>query len=442
MLRSVILFCLLFPATNAQTLVRKALVGLFVKESAGAIVVDSVVPHSTAGKAGIRKNDLLLSFNGQPVTNQKEYYRQAEQLRAGDEFLAEVKRGGGRRIKARAIAIARPLERSVIADIIYDWVPFRGCYLRAIVRKPVGKTRTPAILLIPGYGCGSIESYSKSYNGELMNAWLRNGFAVITVEKTGLGDSYGCLPCSEADLQTDIESYDAAYRYMKQLDYVDSRQLYIWGHSLGGMIAPEVAKKHNPQGVMVFGTVFRPWSEFLPEMHRIQKPLLENKSYTETENFARLIQKVYYEFFVLKRTREELFRNEEYRELVVSELEYKSGDNNMWGRHWRFWQQIDSLNLAKSWSQVTCPVLVLNGGTDYEQCASIEPRLIEETVNAARPGNATRIEIPDLDHFMMKSSTYREAADNFRSRAFLKGNFNQRIATETVNWLNIQTGKS
>ena len=31
---------------------------------------------------------------------------------------------------------------------------------------------------------------------------------------------------------------------------------------MGGVIAPEVAKRHNPKGVMVFGTTFRPWSEF------------------------------------------------------------------------------------------------------------------------------------------------------------------------------------
>ena len=441
MLLRVLTFCLIAGTLSTQTLVRKAFVGIQVKESAAGLSVDSVVPHSTASKINVLKNDMIVAVNGQTVATTADFYRIAEPLRAGDELNFDVRRRT-RKIKVKGIAIARPLERSSIADITYDWVPFRGCYLRAIVRKPAGKTKSPAILLIPGYGCGSIENYSKSYNGELINAWIRSGFAVITVEKSGMGDSYGCVPCSEADLATDIASYDAAYRYMQQLECVDRQQLYIWGHSLGGMIAPEVAKVHQPKGVMVFGTVFRPWSEFLPEMHRVQKPLLENKSYAETEQFARLIQKVYYEFFVLKRTREELHTNPEYSSIVESELEYKPGSNNMWGRHWRFWQQIDSLNLARSWSQVECPVLVLNGGTDYEQCAAIEPRLIEETVNAAHPGNATRIEIPDLDHFMMKSSTYKEAADNFRSRAFLKGNFNTRISTETVNWLNKQTGKS
>ena len=108
----------------------------------------------------------------------------------------------------------------------------------------------------------------------------------------------------------------------------------------------------------------------------------------------------------------------------------------MWGRHWLFWQQIDSLNLAKSWSELNCKVLVLNGGTDYEQCAPIEPILIEKTVNTAHPNNATRIQIEDLDHFMMKSKTYEEAVKNFRNQEYAKGNFHPRIAEETIIWLN------
>ncbi|HMI79950.1 MAG TPA: alpha/beta hydrolase, partial [Ferruginibacter sp.] len=237
-----------------------------------------------------------------------------------------------------------------------------------------------------------------SYNGKLLTEWLKAGYAVVTIEKSGLGDSYNCPPCSEVDLATDIESFDAGYNYMKQLPYVDKSKLYIWGHSMGGLIAPEVAKRHQPKGVMVFGTTFRPWSEFLLEMHRVQKPLLENQTYIQTEDFTRKIQKIYYEFFVLKKTRDELLKNPEYKDLVISELGYKEGSNDMWGRHWAFWPQIDSLNLAKTWQQISCPVLVLHGETDYESCSIVEPQLVTKTVNEAHPGNGTMVIVPQLDH--------------------------------------------
>jgi len=205
---------------------------------------------------------------------------------------------------------------------------------------------------------------------------------------------------------------------------------------MGGVIAPEVAKRHHPKGVMVFGTTFRPWSEFLLEMHRVQKPLLEDQTYLQTEEFTRKIQKIYYEFFVLKKTREELLKNPEYKELVVSELGYKIGSNDMWGRHWAFWPQIDSLNLAESWQALNCPVLVLHGEADYESCSIAEPQLIKACVNAAHPGNAMMVIVPKLDHFMMKSADYEQARDNFRQAQYNKGNFNYSIAEETIKWLN------
>jgi pimeloyl-ACP methyl ester carboxylesterase len=418
----------------AQPAARKAAIGTKVSAADNGVRIDSVLPNSTAAGLKLKKNDIIVAFNHADVKTINGYSALASQVRAGEKVNYTVLRNG-KRMELSGKASMRPYETSELADISYDWVKFREGYLRTITRKPKKKTNLPCILLIPGYGCGSIENYAGSYNGKLMDEWLKNGYAVVTIEKSGMGDSYNCQPCAEADLATDIESYDAGYRYMESLPFVDKTNLFIWGHSLGGMVAPEVAKHHTPKGVMVFGTVFRPWSEFLLEMHRIQKPLLEGMGYEETESFTRLIQKVYYEFFVLKKTREQLFENPEYKAIVAGELEYKPGNTNMWGRHWRFWQQIDTLNLAKTWTQLNCKVLVLNGGTDYEQCAPIEPVLIEKTVNTAHPGFAKRVQIEGLDHFMMNSTTYEEAAKNFKEQQYAKGNFNKRIADETVLWL-------
>ncbi len=419
----------------SQSVQRKAMMGIRLSETEKGLRVDSILINSTGEFLKLKKHDILVSLNNKELKTIDAYNRIATQIRYNDQVSFKLIRGS-KQLSLSGKALARPLETSAYADVFYDLVKFRQGYLRAITRKPKGKEHLPCILLIPGYGCGSIENYSGSYNGRLIDEWLKNGYAVVTIEKSGLGDSYNCEPCGEADLATDIESYHAGYMYMKSLAFADTSNLFIWGHSLGGMVAPEVAKRHHPKGVLVFGTVFRPWSEFLLEMHRIQKPLLEGMSYEDTEAFTRLIQKVYYEFFVLKRTREQLYANPEYKNIVATELEYKAGNTNMWGRHWRFWQQIDSLNLAKTWSSLSCEVLVLNGATDYEQCAPIEPILIEKTVNTMHPGNATRIQIEELDHFMMKSKTYEEAAANFKSQEYSKGNFNQAIADESIRWLN------
>ncbi len=419
---------------SAQVPQRKAIMGMLGKETPQGIRVDSIIASSTMAAAGIQKGDVIISLNGSPAKTIPQYSSVASAIRTGDTVKVEYLRGSSTK-QVSVKAIMRPYEQSDIADITYDWVKFRNGYLRVVTRKPKEKDHVPAILLIPGYGCGSVENYTNSYNGKLMNAWINNGYAVVTIEKSGLGDSYGCEPCAGVDLATDIESFDAGYRYMEALPFADKGQLYIWGHSMGGTIAPEIAKRHSPKGVMVFACVFRPWSEFLLEMHRVQKPLLENQTYLQTETFMRKIQQIYYEFFVLKKSPAELYGNPAYHDLVASELNYKEGSTNMWGRHWRFWMQLDSLNLAESWQQTNCPVLVIHGGADYEQCSQVEPLMIRETVNAAHPGFATMVTIDNLDHFMMVSKDWKEAVINFRDQQYQKGNFNERIAETTVSWL-------
>lgn len=420
---------------SAQLPMRKAFIGLIARNTPGQIVADSVLPGSSFAAAGIRKGDVITAINSQPVSSIPEFNSVAGNLRTGARLTVNFRRDGAKLEKTIA-AVMRPYETSAIADVLYDWVKFRSGYLRVITRKPKGKTNLAAILLIPGYGCGSIENYMSSYNGKLITEWLRSGYAVVTIEKSGLGDSEGCEPCTEVDLATDIASFEAGYRYMEGLPFVDNKRLFIWGHSMGGTIAPEVAKLHNPKGVMVFASVFRPWNEFLLEMHRVQKPLLDNMTLQQTEKFVREVQPLYSAFFNEKKSPAQLVNDGRFTQFAKNELGYKPGSNNMWGRHWRFWQQLDSLNLAESWAQVKCPVLVIHGEADYEQCSVLEPMMIRNTVNENRPGLATWITIPALDHFMMNSKDWKHAVTNFREQQYAKGNFNYRITEETIKWLN------
>jgi alpha-beta hydrolase superfamily lysophospholipase len=360
-------------------------------------------------------------------------YASASRMRTGDVVRVQYKRGN-KLVSKSGKAVMKPFETSATADVLYGWTNVDDCKLRTIVRKPKGKENTPAILLVPGYNCGSIENYNNGSYGKLIRTWIDAGLAVVTIEKSGLGDSYNCVPCNEADLDMDIKVFDAGYRYMQSLPYIDKSNLFIWGHSMGGVIAPVIAEKYNPRGVIAFATVFRPWSEFLLEMHRIQAPL-DGKTYAETEDMVRGIHKVYYEFFVLKKSPAELYQNPEYKNIVVTELEYKEGSSNMWGRHWRFWQQIDSLDLARSWSNVNTNVLSIFGGADFVACSELEHELIVRAVNSKHPGKALHIMIPDVDHLIISNPDWVNAHKHFMDAAYKADHFHQGFADTTVKWM-------
>lgn len=436
---TIILFIILHCGLCATTLAqvnppkRKAFIGAIVQTEGNHLKIDSVISGSTCQALGIQKGDVLHKLNDKTLSSLDTYNQLSSQIRAEENVIFDIERGN-QSLKKTGKALARPYETNEWADINYDWLPFREGVVRIITKKPKGKVNCPVILFIPGYNCSSVEGYSNNYNGKLINEWLKAGFAVVCPEKSGNGDSYNCLPCIESDLQSDIEIYDKAYQYMLKLDFVDKQNTFIWGHSLGGMIAPVIAEKYQPKGVMVFGTVFRPWNEFLLEMHRIQAPL-EGKSYVETESFVRNMHKIYYEFFILKKTPKQLYEIPEYKDLAVSELNYVEGGTQMWGRHWRFWQQIDSLNLAKNWSNVNSQVLSIFGGADFIQCSELEAKLIVETVNKTHPKHAKYLRIENVDHLICTNNSWQESSDNMKDKKYQNEHFNWEMAEKTVAWM-------
>ena len=442
-MKSLILLCLsyfLITTVSAQILGRRAFVGLIVSEKENQLVVDSVMPHSMAEKAGLQKFDLIQTIDNVSVNTPRKYQDVCKKIDEGELVSIQYVRNNRTKV-VRTNAIPYPRYNPDWAEVVYGEVAIKGCLSRTMIYKPKGITKPPGIFFIPGYNCSSIESFAANFNGKMIEGWVKSGFAVYTVEKSGMGDSRGCKACIDVDLQTDIQLFEKAYHDFSHLNYIDSSQLFIWGHSMGGIIAPLIVTGKPVAGIMVFGTVFRPWSEFLLEMHRVQKPLLDSLSFEETENFTRLIQKIYFEFFVLKKSPEQLYQHPEYKDLVETELEYKKGKEEMWGRHWRFWQQLDSINLAKAWQNLNCKVLVLHGKADFIQCAAVEPYLICEAVNSTHRGHATLLTIQGLDHLIMNSKDYTEAVQNMNAKAYLKGNFNTELLNETIKWLQTQIGK-
>lgn len=423
--------------TYAQTLERKAWMGLLCSERNNRLIIDSVLINSSADQLGLKKNDELISFNNQQIQTNKQFQKISSQLTEKAALNIVVIRNYDT-MHLNGMAVSKPKFKADWCDVAYQSLHAIGCQVRTIIYSPKNADNTPGVFFIPGYNCGSIESFPSNYNGEMIRQWVTHGYTVYTVEKSGVGDSYNCQSCLDVDLQTDIELFQTALDDFMKLEMLDKDRLFIWGHSMGGIIAPIIGVNKPLRGIMVYGTVFRPWSEFLLEMHRVQKPLTDSLNAEQTEDFVRLIQKVYYEFFRLKKSPAELVQNPEYKSIVESELEYKPGKEDMWGRHWRFWQQLDSINLAKAWQALTCKVMVLHGESDFIQCSSVEPYLIAETVNQSHPGNATLITLSGIDHLMMNSVDFAEAVRNLNNKEYSKGNFNPVLVKETLKWMKRQ----
>jgi S1-C subfamily serine protease len=68
------------------------------------ILVQNVAPNSPAAQAGLETGDVILSINGNPITDPQKFAQMINRARAGDVFKFEVLRGGERSTKDATLA--------------------------------------------------------------------------------------------------------------------------------------------------------------------------------------------------------------------------------------------------------------------------------------------------------------------------------------------------
>src|SRR6266436_8612278 len=143
-----------------------------------------------------------------------------------------------------------PRESYPNVDVIYDSVATpRGERLRTIITKPRNaKSKLPVIFVAGWLSCDSVEAPAdtKDASGLVFRGLAQlPEFSLFRVDKQGIGDSEGV--CGETDFDTELAGYRAAFRAVKNYDFIDSNRVYILGISNGGGFAPLVPESDAEQ---------------------------------------------------------------------------------------------------------------------------------------------------------------------------------------------------
>ncbi|MGB3493834.1 MAG: alpha/beta fold hydrolase [Elainellaceae cyanobacterium] len=109
---------------------------------------------------------------------------------------------------------------------------------------PADQSEAPVMLYLHGNGENISTNLSKT-------AWFHQlGFAVLLIDYRGYGLSEGDFP-SESQVYEDAE---AAWNYLLHEMDISPERLFVFGHSLGGAIAIELATRHpNMAGLVIEG---------------------------------------------------------------------------------------------------------------------------------------------------------------------------------------------
>ncbi len=400
------------------------------------LVIRKIFPNSTAGGAGFLAGDILLGMDGDAVPGSVLKFAAAvAKVPAGKKVEITYVRNG-ERLSRSVLFIERPRDKGANFDVSYRQITSNGALIRTIITIPHVKGKHPAIFFIQGLGAASIDqplagegSYSR-----ILKFFAENGYVTFRVEKPGIGDSEGG-PYEDIDFKTELDTYRKGLEQLESFDFVDQRNIFIFGHSMGGCFAPVLAGEIAVNGVIVYGTVAR-WMEYFSQNTKRQSAL-GGKTEEQIMKRTHDQQTVLHALLIEKKSFEETINEMPEMKETLSEL--LPDGKHLFGRSPAFWIQLIAQDLPLYWKKAHCNVLSLWGRNDFVSSES-DHKLVEATVNNERICKGRYVAVEGIDHYFKKTTSMK---DSFLQRSS-SGEFNSIIITILKEWLeeNIKKGSS
>ncbi|MEO7038453.1 MAG: alpha/beta fold hydrolase, partial [Candidatus Elarobacter sp.] len=355
-------------------------------------------------RAGARVGDILFAVGDRPVHGAGDL---RAILRAIPPGRALVLRLGApnrapRIVRARPQAV--PLETASGLTITYDAIRSAGTLRRVLFARPARAGRYPGVLIVGGIGCYSLDNPGAPgvpYR-DFAQGVSRAGFVTLRVEKSSMGDSRG-PPCENVDLHDEERSYVAALTALRRSPFVDTRRIYLFGHSIGGVLVPMLAARHRIDGAIIADSTGRTWFEYELINQRRQLVLAGTRP-------ERLDAAMRRKEFCMHR----LLIDGDAPATVLRERPDCANDI-AYPASYRYLRQVAAFQPAPAWQRIDAPLLVIHGGSDYITDRA-DDQAIAATVNALHPGHADFEQISGLDHFMdrrtSQAASFRAGTNN------------------------------
>jgi len=121
----------------------------------------------------------------------------------------------------------------------------QGDKLKAWLYLPSGGSKPPVVVMAHGFGGERwmrLPAYAEQF--------ARTGIAVFLFDYRGFNDSEG-KPRNYVNPERQLQDWDAAIAYVKQLEMIDAKRMALWGTSFsGGHVIVEAAKHPEVRAVV------------------------------------------------------------------------------------------------------------------------------------------------------------------------------------------------
>jgi pimeloyl-ACP methyl ester carboxylesterase len=395
-------------APMTQPLRRRAAWGF----STRAGVVRKLDPASAAARAGVCEGDKIERLNGRAFTN-----LDAPRAKGGDRVTVTI---GGREVAFTLDPM--PLERWSGVETTYGVLESnRGHRQRMILTRPAAaRAVVPGIFFVQWLSCDSVEAPLPTRDGTLLALRViaeRTGMVTMRVERPGLGDSEG-PNCGDATLEDDMAGFKEGLRRFRVMPGVDPSRIFIVGTSIGGGLAPILAREGPVKGVVAIGGFTKTWYEHMLEIER-RRLVLEGKPPSEVNDAMRGLSVFYAEYLGARRTpKEVLAAHPELAPLWTDE------PTRQYGRSAAYYQAVQRLNVEAAWAALDAPALVVWGEYDW-----IMSRDDQERAVALVGQRATLLVAPKAGHGL---NTYPSLVASFKGE---DSGIDDRPAAQVADWL-------
>jgi pimeloyl-ACP methyl ester carboxylesterase len=440
--------CLSWNILHSQPLKRTAFLGAqltelsAVEEDLGTdtgLYLPNILPDGSLGKMNVPAGTVLQQINGTPVRSIRDLMGTLSGIKEGDNLNVVVFENGKTKTY-QGPAVGKQMEKHPHAQVAYGEVRYEGNTLRSLLYLPNSVEQPPVVFFLQGYTCQSIEMRNNNPAKQLIDSWIEAGYAVYLVEKPGMGDSESVEPCMEIDFNEELLAFSKAYETLRQSTKIDSDNIFLFGHSMGGIVAPLLAQKHAPAGIMVFGIVGKSWYDYMIDIYT-EQPLIFGTPEAQIQENNQYNLPFVKDLLVHKKTNHELIESSLYGNFLKEDGTAESLAQGYYiNRHYTYWQALADVDVPKAWSSVKSPVLVLHGEYDIQ---AIHPKYGEMIVtNVNQHGGKASFELfPKTEHAFLKFDSREELLSVMNNGTYVSTfptNFNTAIAAKSLAWMKQQ----
>lgn len=447
---SLLCFLMITQTGLSQNLVRKGSLGVgFYQKVPDSLLtklqyqkgalIRFIVPNTTAASLGVQPNDIITQINNKTIDAPNELFPIAKNLRDGEKITISIIRNQNP-ITLEGKVVARPKETSATADVVYGEFAYKNGYVRTIYKTLKGKKPIGTVYFLQGLACYSMDNFQElDKTKQALDAMVDRGFAVYRMEKADMGDNIGIAPCETMGYHEELAMYEAGYKHLLTLKEVDKSSIFLFGHSMGGITAPVLAEKFQPRGIVVYGTGFKPWLEYLCDAYLIQLQL-RGEDLGALRADLEIFKPYLYDYFYKDKPIDEICQDPVGLRAMQEILGYNPITKiTSSTRSPLTYKELNQHNVAKALSNYQNDVLAIYGECDIAANNADDHINLIKYVNSKRPGNGTFWLAPKTTHGFEEIGTMEEFIkwqNNPQAfQQYAATRFNSKVFDYTCDWM-------